>query len=75
MNNCKIAKAQFISKCIQGTSFLWQTPIQTIEEDSFINISLIYTLWYELSSNLDARRDFWQNIYYKKAGPFEPFLS
>ena len=55
--------------------FLWKTQIQTIEYDPndtkmiekarYIDILLIYTLWYEFASLLVAQRDFGKEKFTK----------
>ena len=63
----------------KGPAFLWQTQIQTIKfgfnnaynmdinERSYTDTSLIYTLWYEFSYNFDAKSDFGKDFVTKKS--------
>ena len=56
--------------------FLWETQIQTVKYglndtkrikiNKLIDSLLIYTLWYEISNNFDAQRDFGKNFVTKK---------
>ena len=41
--------------------------LMIIKETSFIDISLVYTLWYEFSNDFDGQSDFGKNLVTEKS--------